>query len=314
MPNNLSKIEQVELREAWGVEPEFTHWLSHEENLDALGEELGLELSLLKTEADVGDFNVDILAEEGGTGAKVIIENQLEVTNHDHLGKLITYASGHDAAYVIWIFKQVREEHRQAIDWLNEHTNDDVNFFGVKLELWRIADSAPAPKFDVVSRPNAWAKTVKKQSTNKEPSLLKLRQLEFWTQLCEYAKTRKLDIRLRSPRPQHWMNISIGSSEAHVAFTINTRELRIGCELYIRKNRPLFDWLYQQKDNIENELGAKLKWIKATKATRILETTSGFDITTIDENFTQYFDWLLDRAVAFKKTFAPKIKEFQKTV
>ena len=149
---SLGKIERVELREAWAIEPDFTRWLAEEDNLAALGEELGLDLSLLQTEANVGDFNVDILAEETGSSIKAIIENQLETTDHDHLGKLITYASGHGAGFVIWIFKEVREEHRQAIDWLNEHTTDDVNFFGVKLELWRVAGSSRTNSFKGLSR------------------------------------------------------------------------------------------------------------------------------------------------------------------
>lgn len=313
MPNNLSKIEQVDLREAWSMEPEFTRWLSEEENLAALGEELGLDLSLIQTEANVGDFNVDILAEETGTGVKVIIENQLETTDHDHLGKLVTYASGHGAGYIIWIFKEVREEHRQAIDWLNEHTNDDVNFFAVKLELWRIAGSTPAPKFDVLSRPNEWAKTVKRQSSHGEPSEGKLRQLEFWTRLHDYADQHKTDVRLRSPRPQHWTNISIGNSEAHVALTMHMREGRLGCELYIRRNKPLFQYLRDQKETIETELGTKLEWIEATKATRILETVSGFNIENEGE-YEKHFDWLLSRASAFKKTFAGRIKTFLQSV
>jgi len=313
MKKDLGKIKQVELRDAWALEPEFTRWLAEEKNLDALSNELGLELSLIQTEANVGDFNVDILAEEAGTSMKVIIENQLEITNHDHLGKLITYASGHDAKYVIWIFKDVREEHRQAIDWLNEHTTDDLNFFAIKLELWQIGDSMPAPKFDVICRPNEWAKTVKKQSSQGQPSEGKLRQFEFWTLFRAHVQEKKVDIQPQAPRAQHWTNISIGSSQAHVALTMNTQKGHLGCELYISKNKPLFEYLKTKKTEIENELGVTLEWIEASKATRILETTMGFNIDN-DTNYTTNFDWLLTRALAFKKTFADRIKDFQQSL
>ena len=313
MKKDLGKIKQVELRDAWALEPEFTRWLAEEENLNALSDELGLELSLIQTEANVGDFNVDILAEETGTGVKVIIENQLETTNHDHLGKLITYASGHDAKYVIWIFKDAREEHRQAIDWLNEHTTDDLNFFAVKLELWQIGDSMPAPKFDVICRPNEWAKTVKKQGSQGQPSEGKLRQLEFWTRLRAYVQNKNVDIRMQAPLPQHWTNIAIGSSQAHVALTLNTQKNSLGCELYISNNKPLFEYLKTQKAEIENELGGSLEWIEAAKASRIFETTAGFNIKD-ESNYDKHFEWQLKRVMAFKKTFANRIKDFQQTL
>ena len=116
---------------------------------------------LEETESAVGSFNVDIFAaEEGGTGRKIIIENQLEETNHDHLGKIITYASGKGAEVVIWIVKRARDEHKQAVEWLNQHTDKNIGFFLLEIELWKINDSLPAPKFNVVERPNDWAKTM----------------------------------------------------------------------------------------------------------------------------------------------------------
>ena len=315
MQKDLGSILKIDLRSVWTPEPEFTRWLAEENNLAELGKELGLDLSLIQVEANVGDFNVDILAEETGTGIKAIVENQLEMTDHDHLGKLITYASGHDAGYIVWIFKNVREEHRQAIDWLNEHTTDDVNFFAVKLELWQIGDSKPAPKFDVVCRPNEWAKTVKQQSARGEHSEGKLRQLEFWTQLRAYAEKKPIGITLQSPRPQHWMNVSVGSTDAHIALTINTTKRIMGSELYIQDNKNLFQFLLKEKGAIEQELGAALEWRDKTtgKACRVIQYHPNFDINDSAAYPTQ-FDWLLDRASAFKKTFAERIKTYQRTV
>src|SRR5205085_4728442 len=120
---------------------DFTNWLAQKENLEALGEEIGVDIKLIKTEANVGKFNVDILAEEENSERKIIIENQLEDTNHDHLGKIITYASGYDAEIIVWIVESTREEHIRAIDWLNEHTDEDIDFFLIKMEIWKISDS-----------------------------------------------------------------------------------------------------------------------------------------------------------------------------
>lgn len=151
----LSTLKKVELREEWKNESaDFTSWLAQDENLQLLSDEIGIDISLVQTEASVGKFSVDILAEEENTGRKIVIENQLETTNHDHLGKIITYASGFDAEIVIWIVKDVRDEHKQAVDWLNDHTDDKINIFAIRNELWQIGDSPYAPKFQVISKPN----------------------------------------------------------------------------------------------------------------------------------------------------------------
>tara|TARA_B100001105_G_C22006770_1_gene279750 strand:- start:34 stop:459 length:426 start_codon:yes stop_codon:yes gene_type:complete len=138
----LSKIKRVDLRKVWKNEAlDFTTWLAESENLELLSEEIEIEISLIQTEASVGKFKVDILAEENNTGRKIVIENQLDSTDHDHLGKIITYASGFDAEIVIWIVQNVRDEHKQAIDWLNEHTDQKVNIFAIQMEVWQIAES-----------------------------------------------------------------------------------------------------------------------------------------------------------------------------
>ena len=187
----LGKLKKVDLREAWKHEAlDFTNWLAKEENLSLLGEEIGLEIDLIEKEANVGSFHVDILAEESGTDRKIVIENQLEYTNHDHLGKIITYASGYDAEIIIWIVKEVRSEHKQAIDWLNEHTDDNIHFFAIKMELWQIGDSELAPKFQIICKPNQWAKILKKNPSEKTNT--QLQRLEFWTALNEYLENKKM--------------------------------------------------------------------------------------------------------------------------
>ncbi len=201
----LSKLEKVDLREVWKHEAiNFTNWLAESENLESLSDEIGIDISLIQTEASVGNFNVDILAEEENTGRKIVIENQLESTDHDHLGKIITYASGFDAEIIIWIVKSVRDEHKQAIDWLNEHTDSNINFFSIQMEVWKIGESPYAPKFHVIAQPNDWAKTVKKATSQNEYSDTKLLQLQFWDKFKEFAVDKNAKIKLRKAYPQHW--------------------------------------------------------------------------------------------------------------
>ena len=189
MKKPLSKLNKVELRDVWGHEAiDFTNWLAQKENLDALSEEIGVDIKLIKTEANVGKFSVDILAEEEASGRKIIIENQLEDTNHDHLGKIVTYASGYDAEIIIWIVKGVRDEHQKAIDWLNEHTDENISFFLIKIELWQIEGSNPAPKFEIMVSPNEWAKAIKTSPSNGELTDTKLQQLEFWNKFKNYIR------------------------------------------------------------------------------------------------------------------------------
>lgn len=157
----LGRLEKAELRQAWNNEAgDFTPWLAEPDNLVLLGEAVGLELELEAQEKNVGPFRADILCKDTLTGNWVLIENQLERTDHLHLGQLLTYAAGLKAVTIVWIAERFTDEHRVALDWLNEITNETINFFGLEIELWRIGDSPMAPKFNVVSQPNDWTKTV----------------------------------------------------------------------------------------------------------------------------------------------------------
>ena len=311
MTKKLSKLTKIELRDVWPHEAlDFTKWLALEENLDALSDEIGINIKLIRTEASVGRFNVDILAEEENTGHKIIIENQLEDTNHDHLGKIITYASGHDARIIIWVVRDAREEHRQAIEWLNNHTDEEIGFFLIKIELYQIDDSSPAPKFEIISKPNEWAKTIKTSPSNDELTNTKLQQLEFWDNLKDYIRTKDTSIRLQTPRPQHWYDVSMGSSEAHIALTVNTREDLIGCEVYINLNKELYNYLLNRKDEIEKEIGETAIWVDAAKASRIKISKKVNDIFNSNES-NNYFAWLYDKTVLFQKVFSKYFREFK---
>jgi hypothetical protein len=188
----------------------------------------------------------------------------------------------------------------------NEHTNEHINLFLVKIELWQIADSPPAPKFTVISKPNEWKRSVQTSSQEGDLTDTKIKQLEFWQQSIEYATANKSVIKYRSPRPQHWFNVSIGRSDSQIALTVDTRENDVRCELYIPDSKDRYQALLANKDKIENELGIskELEWqeLPGKKASRI-RVTNGFnfsDATTWESAFA----WLIDMTARFKKVFS----------
>jgi hypothetical protein len=302
----LGKLQKLDLRDHWKHEAlEFTRWLSEPENLAELGDEVGLDIKLIQTEAGVGRFSVDILAEEETTGRKIVIENQLEATDHTHLGQILTYAAGIEAEFIIWVVREVRDEHKQAIEWLNEHTDDKINFFLVQIELWRIGQSDAAPKFLVVSRPNDWTKSVRGGGgADGELTDTKLWQLEFWQQLRTHAAAATPRLKLRTPRAQHWYDVAIGRSDCHVAFTVLLNEGRVGVELYIPNSKELYRAFHANKEAIEAALGlGPLIWqeLPEKKASRI----RAYHAANLSaENHAAVFDWLVSSAHKFRATFS----------
>ena len=302
----LGRLKKLDLRSHWPHEAHnFTRWLSQPENLEELSDEVGIGIELIQTEASVGRFHVDILGQEENTGKKVIIENQLEDTDHSHLGQIITYAAGIDAEFIIWIVRSTREEHKQAIDWLNDHTDEKINFFLVCVELWQIEQSPPAPKFTVLCRPNEWTKSVRSDTATQEGlSETKTMQIEFWQQLRAYGAEHFPELKLRTPRPQHWYDIAIGRSDCHIALTTNTKEDLLGCEIYINADKDLFHRFNAAKEQIEQQMGFSdnISWqeLPEKKASRV-RITKPFDFVTDDRESA--FRWLLDTAQKMKKAF-----------
>lgn len=303
----IAKLNKVDLREQWIREDsDFTKWLSEPDNLELLSDEIGTGIELRQTEANVGRYRVDILAQEENTGKKIIIENQLETTDHNHLGQLITYAAGIEAEYIIWLVREARPEHLQAVDWLNEHTDEKLNFFVVVVELWKIANSPPAVKFSVVSRPNDWKKTVRGTGSDGELTETKTMQLEFWQKLREYVALKYPELKLRKPAAQHWYDVAIGRSDCHACLTALLREDKVGCELYIPRSKELFAKLLRMKDAIEKDLGleGKLEWqeLPERKASRI-RTFTPFNFED-ESTWENTFRWLAETCIKFKKTFS----------
>lgn len=304
----LGKIKRItDIRSVWHhEEKDFSKWLAQDENLEQLSDAIGIDIVLEERESSVGNFSVDLYALEEGTERRIIIENQLEDTNHDHLGKLITYASGKAAEVIIWVVKRARDEHRQAIEWLNQNTGVNIGFFLVEIELWQIDDSAIAPKFNVVERPNDWAKQMKNVDSLSETKQL---QLHFWQQLSEYIKSNDSYAKEFTPRkaqPQHWYDLSIGSSSYHIGLTVNTQKNRLGAEIYIPDDKDKFNMFKEHAQEIEKLIGEKVEWREATKATRII-TLHSCDISK-EEQWDDAFNWLMDKALVFKRI----VKQFDK--
>ena len=311
MTAELGSFVSVPLREVWDDEAaSFTPWLAREDNLARLSEALGLDLVLERTEARVGTYKADILARVGETDKLVLIENQLERTNHDHLGKILTYASGLGATTVIWIAAEMTDEHRQALTWLNEATTDEYSFFGVQIELWRIGNSPPAPRFNVIVSPNDWSRIVRGTVQPPEVSETKGLQLEFWSGFRQYVQENSRTLQTRKAQPQHWYEMPIGRSGFLIVCTVNTREQRAGCEVYInhQESKRAFDLLSEQQQAIETELGVPLDWqrLPARHACRIVLYR---DANVADrETWPELYGWLLEKSEAVYRAFSGRIR------
>lgn len=308
----LGKLVKVELRKVWEHEArDFSDWLAREENLSLLSDELGIEIEVIGTEESSGRFRVDILAKETNSGDYIIIENQLEPTNHDHLGKVITYAAGYDAKYIIWIVKDVLDEHQKAIEWLNEHLDDSISCFLVRIEVWQIGDSDPAPRFEVISLKNNWVASLKRTVSSDELSPNKLRQQEFWGALRDNFKSRDTNIRVQSPLAQHWMNFSLGSSFCHPYLTINSKENFVSCDLWTN-NKEFLAFLQEREEEIRNDLGLEFHWWEANKSGGLRTTLSVGDVYD-QSQYSQSFDWLYRNVKLFQSVFTKYVKDFKQT-
>lgn len=301
----IGKLEEVDIRELWKHEQyDFSEWLSKKENIENLNDILGLTLVDISKETYVGSYRCDLFAKDETTGIKVIIENQLEMSNHDHLGKIITYASGLDAKVVVWIVKEAREEHRSAIEWLNNNTNSNINFFLIEIHAYKIGNSDNAPMFQVIEQPNDFIKNNKSINSNDTMNKSQSQRLEFWNQFNNVLIERGKPFNVRKATTDHWYNVAIGTSDAHIDITLVNKDSVIGVELYITDNKELFDKLYQRKDEIENDLGFKLDWrrLNNSKASRIVTFIKGLNFDN-HSNYNELMNKTIDLAVLMRDIF-----------
>lgn len=301
----LGKLQEIDIRTVWKHEQyDFSKWLATEENIQELGDTLNLSLTDVETEKFVGNYRCDIICKDELTGKMVLIENQLEPTNHDHLGKIITYASGLDAAVVVWIVSSARDEHASAIEWLNKHTDDEISFFLLEVHAYKIGDSAPAPQFKIIEQPNDFVKTVKAIAKNADLNESQKSRLEFWTQFNEVIDTKGKPFNKRKATTDHWYNVAIGSSEASIAIDLVNKEHKIRISLWINDNKDLFDSLYQRKDDIEAEIGIQLDWnrLDGKKASIICTYIKGLDFKKQD-NYPYLMEQIIDLVLKMRNVF-----------
>lgn len=311
---NLGQLTRVSVRDIWPNEAlDFTPWIAG--NLVRLGEVLGMDLELVAREASVGSFSLDILARDLSTGHHVIVENQFGDTDHDHLGKILTYAAGYDASTVIWVSETVRDEHRQTIEWLNQRTDTDTQFFAIEIEVVKIDDSRPAYNFKPVVLPNEWHK-VKRETTTGRSSARGEAYRAFFQKLIDELREKHSLTDARIGQPQNWYNFPTGVSGL-VYGTSFAQGGRLRDELYIdvgdpEKNKRLFDWLFEQRSLIEQECGESLSWerLDDRRASRIAIYREGTidDETMLDE----YRQWAIARLLTFRKVFSQRLRNYKK--
>jgi hypothetical protein len=309
---NLSRLEPVDLREIWVNESsEFTPWLAKEENLKLLGDTIGVDLELEAIEKEIGPYRADILCKDTATNDWVLIENQLENTDHTHLGQIITYAAGLKAKTIVWIAKRFTDEHLAALDWLNELVGNRLAIFGIEIELWRIGGSPIAPKFNIVSQPNEELERVTEFAEG-ELTDTKILQQDYWVALRKLLQDRKSIVKPHKPLPQHWTGFAIGRSNFELRAAINSQKnfirLRLVC---LGPNAKMhFALLNNQKGAIEQEIGCDLEWeeLPNRKQARIVLVKPNVDPTKREEWPSQH-QWMAEKLEAFYKAFSGRIKE-----
>lgn len=308
----FGKIKKLNPRDIWPKEAkDFTPWLA--DNIGALGEALGMELELKDMEAAVGDFSLDLLATDLGSGHTVIIENQLTQTDHDHLGKLLTYAAGFSASTVVWVAEVVRDEHRQALEWLNQRTDEDTQFFGVVIDIFKIDDSKPAFSFKPVVSPSEWQKSKKRQARGTVSAKGEMYR-SYFQALIDELREKYHFTNARIGQPQNWYSFSSGVSGITFG-AVFVQGGKTRTELYIdvgegEENKALFDRLFNQREEIHSKLGKELEWerLDDKRASRVTTYRNG-SIQSSTEELSQIKAWHIENLVNFKKILTPLIKK-----
>ena len=311
----LGKLEQIDLRSVWkNEEIDFTTWLVKEENLNDLRYLLGISLEFPEREKSVGPYYADVLCRDTDDNSYVVIENQLEISDHDHLGKLLTYAAHFNASTVIWIAKSFTDQHRAAVDWLNEHSDETTRYFGLEIEVWQIGESAYAPKFNIVAKPNNWTKGAQTMGLTKVQQM----QLKFWQGFRDHVIHHgKLIKQTTSPKPKSF--IGLGAKMGRPGFFLDavastwsdvsdSHELRAHLYIKNKDKAHYFNILRSQMEDIEREMGQELTW-----------NASGFnicsrrDVTDLyDENARpDQYAWLLEQLEKLYQVFSGRIQKLK---
>ena len=309
--NDFGELKKVPLREIWAHEAhDFTPWL--ESNIEALGVALGLELELTGREASVGDFSLDLLGTDLNSSRTVVIENQLSQTNHDHLGKLLTYAAGFDASIVVWISEEVRDEHRQALEWLNQRTDTGTHFFAVVVEILKIDDSKPALHFNPVVLPNEWQKYERQKTAIKtSPKLEKYK--EYFQRLIDELRERHNFTGARAALPRNFYRFASGfPGIRYCASFVKGSKTYAAIDIMGEiqdENKTLFDALEKRTAGIISNFGSKLEWerLDDSKSSRIAVYREG-DIESPDSELEEIKEWHIVNLLKLEQVFTPEIE------
>ena len=312
--SELGRLARVELRTVWTDEArDFTPWLAQDENIAVLGETLGMELEVDAREKSVGAFRADVLCHDANRPDReswILIENQLERTDHVHLGQLLTYAAGLHAVTAIWISQRFADEHRAVLDWLNEITGEQYQFFGLEVELWKIGDSPAAPKFNIVSRPNEWSREIvaAKQSAAGD-SLRQATYRRYWTDFVDHMQQSPL-LGNRQPGPRSYLDFAIGRSGFWLTASLRIREQRISVHLGIGEEpEACLHLLQQDREKIEVAIGQELQWRQLPKTSQLLLVNPKQAILEDSADWEWQHKWLAETLEEFDRVLRPLIAD-----
>ncbi|MBN1393303.1 MAG: DUF4268 domain-containing protein [Sedimentisphaerales bacterium] len=305
----VGKMERVPLRDVWKKEAkDFTDWLY--ENLQILSEELDLDLAPVEKEKSIGSFSADIVAEDGA-GQKVLIENQLEKTNHDHLGKILTYVSNLDAKIAVWVSSEPRPEHQRAVEWLNE-TGSEVRFYLVKVEAYKIGNSEPAAKFTTITGPSEKTEIVSEEK--KEMAKRHHLRYDFWKSLLEKSKQKTTLHANISPNIYSWIGTGSGIRGLGFNYAVTYKCGKV--ELYIdrgkdceEENKRIFDQVHSYRKEIEQDFGGNLNWERLDDR-RACRISKRFDYAGLNnpDKWDKLQDDMIDAMVKLERSLKKYIK------
>lgn len=304
----LGRLEKVDLRDIWKTEAQdFTPWLAGEDNLALLSDTLGIDLELEAVEQNVGPFRADILCKDTLSDRWVLVENQLERTDHTHLGQLMTYAAGLDAVTIVWIASRIADEHRAAMDWLNEITDTEVRFFALEVELWRIGESSAAPKFNVVSKPDDWSQTTERAArAHADGALTPLKQqyLAYWSRFLEKVAESEPKLRFSRPSATQYVTLGMGAGiQIYCAIRASDRSIRVGASIQGKNPDAKFQLFEARKQEIESALGFSLDWLEKSGRQRFgVEIVKHDADPTIESDWGWQHEWLLYHSKRLRET------------
>ena len=306
MTKKITRLQPVNLREVWAKESKcFTPWMAKEENLSILADALNIDLQFVDKEKNIGSFRADILCRNMDDNSSVLVENQLNKTDHKHLGQVLTYATGLEAATIVWVAAGFTEEHRATLSWLNEITDDLYQFFGVEVKVWTIEDSAYGVEFNVVTSPKDWAPPV----INGEDRDWRVR---FWSQFREHLLQVESRFKIRRPSEKTLVGFGIGSPEFGLQATLSPQKRQIGICLRMQGPNATahFHLLEEQAVEIEQKFDAPLEWneLPGKKSCRVSLHKKDTDPTDEGDLPNQHA-WLAEKLKLFDNVFRERIQD-----